>query len=174
MTIPKITSVIVLLVILPIITWIVNRRMHLDILVRDLYFARGSIICVVIGNALTVASGTPWLLAISLIALGFGNGLLPQVRAILASQVEAHALATVNTGIASVETMVGLIGTPALGWLLSKGIALGGFWMGLPYLATTCCAVASAVAIFMFRYLPQSAKSDEEALYDALRTEEDI
>ncbi|KAM0486204.1 hypothetical protein ACHAPX_000908 [Trichoderma viride] len=174
MTIPKITSVIVLLVILPAITWIVNRRLHLDLLTRDLYFARGSIICIVIGNALTVVSGTPWLLAISLIALGFGNGLLPQVRAILASQVEAHALATVNTAIASVETMVGLVGTPSLGWLLSKGIALGGFWMGLPYLATTGCAIASAVAIFMFRYLPQSAKSDEEALYDALRTEEDI
>ncbi|KAM0463489.1 hypothetical protein ACHAO4_000204 [Trichoderma viride] len=174
MTIPKITSVIVLLVVLPAITWIINRRLHLDILTRDLYFARGSIICVVIGNALTVVSGTPWMLAISLIALGFGNGLLPQVRAILASQVEAHALATVNTAIASVETMVGLVGTPALGWLLSKGIALGGFWMGLPYLATTGCAIASAVAIFMFRYLPQSAKSDEEALYDALRTEEDI
>lgn len=174
MTIPKITSVIVLLVILPAITWIINRRLHLDILTRDLYFARGSIICIVVGNALTVVSGTPWLLAISLIALGFGNGLLPQVRAILASQVEAHALATVNTAIASVETLVGLVGTPSLGWLLSKGIALGGFWMGLPYLATTGCAIASAVAIFMFRYLPQSAKSDEEALYDALRTEEDI
>lgn len=174
MTIPKITSVIVLLVILPAITWLINRRMRLHILTRDLYFARGSIICVVIGNAFTVVSATPWLLAMSLIALGFGNGLLPQVRAILASQVEAHALATVNTAIASVETMVGLVGTPALGWLLSKGIALGGFWMGLPYVATTGCAIASAIAIFMFKFLPQNAKSDEEALYDALRTEEDI
>lgn len=174
MTIPKITSVIVLLVILPAITWIVNRRLHLDILTRDLHFARGSIIFIVIGNAFTVVSATPWLLAISLIALGFGNGLLPQIRAILASQVEAHAMATINTAIASVETMVGLVGTPALGWLLSKGIALGGFWMGLPYLATTCCAIVSAIAIFMFRYLPQSAKSDEEALYDALRMDEDI
>ncbi|KAM0245081.1 hypothetical protein ACHAQJ_010660 [Trichoderma viride] len=172
MTIPKITSAIVLLVMLPTITWIVNRRLHLDILTRDLYFSRGSIICILAGNALTVIASTPWLLAISLITLGFGTGLQPQIRAILASLVEAHALATVNTAIASAETMVNLVGTPVLGWLLSKGIALGGFWMGLPYLATTLCAIGSCIAIFIFRIPPQSAKSDEEAHYDALRTDD--
>jgi MFS family permease len=172
MTIPKITSAIVLLVLLPTITYIVNKRLHLDIFTRDLYFSRGSIICVVAGNALTAIASTPWLLAISLITLSFGNGLQPQIRAIIASLVEAHALATVNTAIASAETMVGLFGTPALGWLLSEGITLGGFWMGLPYLVTTFCAISSCVAIFMFKIPPQNEKSDEEGLYEALRSED--
>ncbi|KAH6957907.1 major facilitator superfamily domain-containing protein [Ilyonectria sp. MPI-CAGE-AT-0026] len=150
-TISKVTSVIVLLVFLPLVSRLVTKRFGWEVLTRDLYLSRGSILFITAGNVLTAVAAAPWFLVISVIVLSLGNGFQPQLRALLAGIVEPHTLATLNTAIATVETLIGLVGVPALGWLLSKGINLGGVWMGLPFVMTSFCAVLAAMAIFMFK-----------------------
>ncbi|KAF7552330.1 hypothetical protein G7Z17_g4416 [Cylindrodendrum hubeiense] len=150
-TISKVTSVIVLLVFLPLASSQVTKRFNLEPLSRDLYLSRGSVLFIVAGNVLTAISAVPALLVVSLIVLSIGNGFQPQLRALLAGLVEPQTLATSNTAIATVESLMGLFSVPALGWLLSKGIELGGFWMGLPFVMTTGCAVLATGAMFVFR-----------------------
>lgn len=86
--------------------------------------------------------------------LSFGSGFYPQIRALLAGFVEADTLATLNTFISTLETIMGLFSVPALGWLLSKAIELGGFWLGLPYVVTTICVILATFAMFAFRIPP--------------------
>ena len=132
----------------------ITKRSRLEPLTRDLYLSRGSVLFIVAGNIFTSVSAAPWLLVVSLIILSVGNGFQPQVRALLAGVVEQETLATLNTAIATFETLMGLVSVPALGWLLSKGISLGGFWMGLPFIMTSVCAALSAAAMFRFK-IPQ-------------------
>lgn len=160
-TVNKVTSVIVLLVILPPISRTLTNRYAMEVLPRDLYLSRGSILLITVGSVLTSVAAAPWLLVVSLIVFGFGNGFPPQLRALLTGLVEPDSLATLNTTLATVETLMGLGGVPALGWLLSKGIELGGVWMGLPFVMTSACAALAAVAMFVFK-LPRgtNAKAD--------------
>lgn len=46
---------------------------------------------------------------------------------------------------------MGLVSSPFLGWLLSKGLEAGGMWMGLPYLACAGLATVTGVLIATFR-----------------------
>ena len=140
-----------LLVILPLTSRFIDKKYKLDVLTKDLYLSRASILIIVAANVLMALSASGWLLAASLIVFGLGSGFPPQVRALLAGLVEPHLLATLNTTIATVETLMGLVSVPALGWLLAKAIALGGFWMGLPFVMTTFCVVLSTIAMFVFK-----------------------
>ncbi|KAH7166369.1 major facilitator superfamily domain-containing protein [Dactylonectria macrodidyma] len=163
-TISKVTSVIVLLVLLPLLSIFITKRYQLEILTRDLYLSRGSILFITAGNMFTAVAAAPWMLVISLIVLSLGNGFQPQLRALLAGIVEPHTLATLNTTIATCETLIGLVTVPALGWLLSKGIDLGGVLMGLPFAMTSVFAVLASVAMFTFK-LPRGV-SQADGRYD--------
>jgi uncharacterized membrane protein len=105
----------------------------------------------VAGNILTVFSAAPGLLIMSLVVLSFGSGFYPQLRALLAGFVEADTLATLNTFISTLEVVISLFTVPMMGWLQSKGIELGGFLMGLPYMVTSIFVVGAAFAMFRFR-----------------------
>ena len=150
-TVNKVTSVIVLLIILPLVSRMLAKRYAMEVSPRDLYLSRGSILLVTAGSLLTAAAATPWLLVVSLVVFSFGSGFPPQLRALLAGLVEQDSLATLNTTLATAETLMGLAGVPALGWLLSKGIELGGAWIGLLFVMTSACAALAAMAMFVFK-----------------------
>jgi hypothetical protein len=163
-TVNKGTSVIVLLVILPLVSRMLTKRYALEVSPRDLYLSRGSILLITAGSLMTAVAAAPWLLVVSLIVFSFGNGFPPQLRALLAGLVEQDSLATLNTTLATAETLMGLAGVPALGWLLSKGIELGGAWMGLPFVMTSACAALAAAAMFVFK-LPRGSSAEVEGGY---------
>ena len=163
-TVNKVTSVIVLLVILPLVSRTVTKRYSMSVSTRDLYLSRGSVLFIAAGSLCTAVAAAPWLLVVSLVVFSFGNGFPPQLRALLAGLVEQDSLATLNTTLATAETLMGLAGVPALGWLLSEGIRLGGAWMGLPFLFTSLCAALAAAAMFVFR-LPREAAGKDEGGY---------
>ncbi|KAI9147530.1 MFS efflux pump atnC [Paramyrothecium foliicola] len=164
-TIHRAMSVIVLLALLPFASKYISKRWGLDAPSRDLVLARGSVSFLIAGNILTAVAAAPWLLITSLVILSFGNGFYPQIRALLAALVEADSLATLNTFISTVETVLGLISMPAMGWLLSTGIKLGGFLMGLPYMVTSIFTILSCVVLFMFQIPPGIKHSQDSHHY---------
>ncbi|POR35467.1 COP9 signalosome complex subunit 2 [Tolypocladium paradoxum] len=131
-TVSNITSVVALLVILPIASSILVKRLGYDALKRDLLLSRASVALVVLGSFMLAFAAAPWLFVSSLIITSLGAGFSTLCRALLNAVVEPHTVATLNTTISTMETLTGLLGAPALGWLLSRGLDLGGPWLGLP------------------------------------------
>ncbi|KAH8180233.1 major facilitator superfamily protein [Sarocladium implicatum] len=150
-TIAKVTGLIMLLIVLPIISKVLVRRLGDHALKKDLYLARGSSVCVMLACLLVATANDPPALVVSLVCYGIGLGYVSQVRALATGVVEPHTMATLNTMVSSTETLMGSIGAPAFGWLMSRGMDLGGFWLGLPFLAALAFAVGAALLVWLFR-----------------------
>ncbi|OWT43035.1 MFS transporter [Pochonia chlamydosporia 170] len=150
-TVSNITAAVVLLVLLPAGSWILVKKRGLDPLNRDLMLMRASLIFVIAGNFLTAFAPTVWLFIISLIVTSLGTGFTTLCRALLNAVVEPHTVATLNTTVSMMETIMGLVSSPVLGWLLSKGLELGGVWMGLPYLVCAILAALTGALILAFK-----------------------
>jgi len=125
----------VLLVILPLASSYLTKRYGYDALRRDLYLSRVSVVLVVTGGFMLAFAAVPWLLVSSLIVTSMGIGFTMLCRALLNAVVEPHTVATLNTTISTMETLMGLVGAP----------------LGLPYLVTAICSALVLVAVFAFR-----------------------
>ncbi|KJK81302.1 hypothetical protein H634G_03321 [Metarhizium anisopliae BRIP 53293] len=150
-TVSNITAAVVLLVILPAGSWVLANKRRVGPLNRDLILARISLIFVIAGSFLTAVAPTVWLFITALIVTSLGTGFPTLCRALLNAVVEPHTVATLNTTVSMMETVMGLVSSPVLGWLLSKGMELGGVWMGLPYLVCAGLAALTGVMILAFR-----------------------
>ncbi|ODA83166.1 hypothetical protein RJ55_01677 [Drechmeria coniospora] len=145
------TSVVVLLFMLPMASSLLTKRFGYDVLRRDLLLARISVLFLVVGSFSLAFAAVPWLFISSLVTTSLGVGFIALCRALLNAIVEPHTIATLNTTISTLETLVGLVGAPALGWLLGRGIELGGPWFGLPFLVTAICSAFVLVAVIAFK-----------------------
>ncbi|XP_044721311.1 major facilitator superfamily domain-containing protein [Hirsutella rhossiliensis] len=161
-TVNNVTSVVVLLVVIPAASSILVKHCGYDAQLRDLVLSRASIILVVVGGYMQALAAVPWLFVLSLIITSLGGGFTPLCRALLSAIVEPHMVATLNTTLSTMETLVSLVGAPALGWLLSHGFELGGPWLGLPYLVTAGCSTLVLATVFAFGNPDESAKVPEE------------
>lgn len=150
-TISSLTAVFTLLVVLPISSAILTKRFGFGPLSRDLFLARASIVVFIMGSILTALADVPWLFICSMVISYLGWGFTTLCRALLNAVVEPHTIATLNTTMSTMETLMGFIGSPVMGWLLSRGMELGGMWMGLPYIATTALGFGVMVAIYAAR-----------------------
>ncbi|KAL7784356.1 COP9 signalosome complex subunit 2 [Trichoderma ceciliae] len=130
-TVSSLTAVFTLLVILPLSSYILTKRLRYNPIGRDLFLARASIIVFIVGSFLTALAGVPWLLICAMVITNFGVGVSSLCRALLNAVVEPHTIATLNTTMSTVETLMGFVGAPVMGWLLSRGMELGGFWIVL-------------------------------------------
>ncbi|RDA88435.1 hypothetical protein CP532_5559 [Ophiocordyceps camponoti-leonardi (nom. inval.)] len=156
-TISSITSVIVLLVILPSISQALIKRYAWNTLHRDLFLSRVSSVIIVIGVSILAFAPVPWLLISSLVISSFGAGFVVLLRALLNALVEPDAAATVNTTISVVETLFNLVGAPALGWLLGSGLEAGGPWLGLPFLVSAACSAIAFLVLLNLKLPDKTA-----------------
>ena len=145
------TNAVILLVFLPLGSAFLTRRYNLTVLRRDLLLARVSIVFVVMGSLLAAFAGTPELFITSLVISCGGAGFGPLMRALLNALVEPHTIAVLNTTLSTLESMMMFLSSPALGWLLGKGMELGGLWSGMVFLCATGCTALSMVALLLFR-----------------------
>ncbi|KAL6872146.1 major facilitator superfamily domain-containing protein [Trichoderma novae-zelandiae] len=155
-TISSLTAVFTLLVVLPISSSILTKRFGYGPISRDLLLARVSVVVFIIGSILTALADVPWLFICSMVISNLGWGINTLCRALLNAVVEPHTIATLNTTMSTMETLMGFIGSPVMGWLLSRGMELGGMWMGLPYIATTALGCGVMVALYAVR-IPHGA-----------------
>lgn len=112
---------------------------------------------------LVSVAAAPGLFVISLIIASFGHSFSALARALLSAVVEPHTIATLNTTISLLDMVMGLVAGPAMGWLLSKGMELGGAWQGLPFMVVTGLTVIVTALLFAFKLpLAGVAQADED------------
>lgn len=104
-----------------------------------------------LGTVIVAFAPTRWICVLALVIYSFATGFSPLFRSILSIIVEPHTVGALNTVIATVESLMGLMSAPSLAWLLSKGMDLGGVWMGLPFMFTSLLAALSAIGTFAFQ-----------------------
>lgn len=102
-----------------------------------------SVVFITGGSLLTAFAPVPWLFIISLIITNLGTEFPTLCQASLNAIVEPHTVAILNTTVSMMESIMGLVSSPVLGWLLGQGIELGGLWMGLSFLACGGMALLS-------------------------------
>jgi hypothetical protein len=150
-TISNATTAIVLLLVLPFFSRLLTRKYGFGVIKRDLLLTHVSIAVVIVGSLIAAFAAVPWLFISSTVIFSLGFGVTALSRAVLTAVVEPHAVAALNTTLATVETLAIFVSSPCVAWLLGKGMELGGVWMGLHFQANVACGVLSLIAIWCFR-----------------------
>lgn len=91
----------------------------------------------------------PWALGIAISALGTGFG--AAIRAFLTSLVPKHETAVLYTLISVFGALGALTGGPFLQYLLSIGIRVGGWIMGLPFFFASGLYIICGIGIWTLR-----------------------
>ena len=152
-----------LLLVLPLASYLITKFTAIHPLRRDLQLVRVSSMASTIGLLLFSLADSASALIIAMVAIGLSAGYTSQARSIIASLVEPHMLATVNTTMSTLETLLTLCATPLIGWLLSKGFDIGGLWTGLLFAVFALVALFVSVVLLLVR-IPRSAIEVEERL----------
>ena len=134
--------------ILPYISDAIMRRYRLSAERKDLYLARTSLVLLAVGWTLVgLAPNLPLVaIALTISSLGYGSWLL--LRSFLTSLVPKHYIARLYSVLSIVDTLGLMIGSPLMAGLFSRGLALGGFWIGLPFYFLGI--VAGCFSVLMF------------------------
>jgi MFS family permease len=159
------TSIFVLLIGLPALGALLTSSyvpMRVSLGMKNLVLARISSLAMTLGALLMGAGDIVPVTVVGQVIMTLGDGLIPLCKTILASYVEADRFSTVYTMVSLVETVGGLLSGPALAGLFSKGMGLGGLWLGLPYfgLALICMW---AFTLLLFAKPARHVRSEGEA-----------
>ena len=144
-------NIILLFVILPWISTWVMQRFHLSGQRKDLYLSRASMAVVALGWFLVAASPNVALVVVSMAVASFGSGAMLLIRAFMTSLVPANHIARVYSVISIVDTLGAMFGAPVLAGLFSRGLAIGGGGIGLPFYFVSILSAAFTVILMAVR-----------------------
>jgi hypothetical protein len=113
----------------------------------DLLLSRSSVLIISIGFLFIALAPTLPLLIIAMIVNTFGWGLTLFLRSLMTSLVEGHHVARLNSLLGIFDTTGLMIGSPLLAMAFKKGVAMGGWWIGLPFFG--CAAATALIGLFL-------------------------
>lgn len=151
LTIRSGSTLLLLAVILPAISWMCVNTFHMPAVTKDLLLARVSGVVQTLGATSVAFSVTGQMLCFSLVVLAAGGGMPALIRSLANALVEEHHIGIMNSFVGFMEMVGVIIGGPLLAWTLKIGFARDGWWVGLPFM---CAAVLSGVCtliVFAFR-----------------------
>ena len=146
LTLRSIANLTPLFVLLPLLSKFLTQTWHLSGQRSDLYLSRLSMITWAIGWTLFGLAPTllPATAAMGITALGSGSFFL--IRAFLTPLVPEQNVAKLYSVISVVDTLGYMLGIPMLAALFNKGLAIGGYGVGLPfYVLGGMCTVVAVV-----------------------------
>jgi hypothetical protein len=85
-----------------------------------------------------------------------GAGLSTFARSLLGTLVDPAMLGTLYSTVSVMDTIGSLLAGPAMSLAFKWGMRLGGFWVGLPYLVSTCLG-AFVTYLTLFVRLPRTS-----------------
>lgn len=133
-------NIILLLGILPSLSYYLTERLHFSTKAKDLSLARYSAVMLVVGALIFAASPSIGLTIFGLIIYTTGGGLTSLTRSLITTLVDKEHIARLYSAIAVVEITSSLAAGPSIAALYAVGLKAKGPWIGLPYyvLAFTC------------------------------------
>lgn len=153
LTLRSIANLTPLFVLLPLLSKFLTQTWHLSGQRSDLYLSRLSMITWAIGWTLFGLAPTllPATAAMGMTALGSGSFFL--IRAFLTPLVPEQNVAKLYSVISVVDTLGYMLGIPMLAALFNKGLAIGGYGVGLPFyvLGGMCTVVAVVLCLIGLR-----------------------
>jgi len=144
-TIRNIVIVVLLFSILPVISNFIMRKYSLSAQRKDLYLTRASLLILGIGWILVgLAPNIPLVgIALSISSLGYGSWFM--LRSFIIGLIPNNRIAVVSSFLSLIDTLGFMAGSPLMAELFSRGLALGGLWIGLPFYSLGVCGVCFAV-----------------------------
>jgi hypothetical protein len=132
---------------------------------KDLWLARGSILCLTIGTLGIGLSPSLATMIPSMIIQTSGSGFLFLVRSIITTLVERDETARLFTAIEIIQSLGNVIASLTITTVFQVGLRLGGFWIGLAWMMTSSLFCLVGVAIWYFK-LPPIAPTPEFVVED--------
>lgn len=151
LTISKVTSVILLLGILPLCTHVILKYSSINRMKLDVYLARTSAVLLTLAMFAMGLADTEWELICALIIYGLSQGFSAQMRVLITAMVEPHMVATVNTTMSTLQSVMVIVTTPLIGWLLGRGLEIGGVWTGLAYIALAAMGCLVSIILCLLK-----------------------
>ncbi|KAH8820882.1 major facilitator superfamily domain-containing protein [Xylogone sp. PMI_703] len=145
-------EIILLLILLPVLSYFITRRLHYSPKEKDLYLAQGSAVVQLVAALLLALGSNIGMTVAGLAVWSLGSGLPALVRSLLTTLVDKQHTGRLNAAIGIVETMGALVAAPSLAVLYSLGLHWKGAWVTLPFdaLATVAFLCGSGVWCFWF------------------------
>jgi hypothetical protein len=154
-------SLVTLLVLLPVASWLCTQRLGMASVAKDLWLARWSAVIMIVGCLLIAAAGNGVLFSMGLVWFALGSGIISLIRSLLNALVEEHHVGTVNALVSFMDNIGLTAAGPLLAKSLSIGLNLGGAWIGLPFLFAALMFSFSSAILWTFR-LPNGRSTTVE------------
>ena len=124
---------------------------------KDLFLARGSIICLTIGTLGIGLSPVVGTLIPSLMIQTSGSGFVFLTRSIITTLIDRNETARLYTVIEILQSVGNVVASLSITAIFQVGLRWGGFWVGLAWMMTSSlfCMVAAAVWWFKLPPTPQ-------------------
>ncbi|KAG8160879.1 hypothetical protein KVR01_009143 [Diaporthe batatas] len=158
-TIKGIINLALLLVILPKISTILSQVMPPSR--KDLRLVQASIAFLTSGTTVMAVSADPALFIIGVCLFALGWGYFAAVRSLATELVVPSKVGVLNTSFAFAQGVGGLVAGPALATALKRGVELGGFWTGLPYMIASLFLVVAAGLSYAIS-IPEGSHAEED------------
>lgn len=141
-------NVILLLVILPGISYLLTKRLNFSTPKKDLFLAKASILFLATGACIIAVSPTLPLSISGMAVFALGTGYYPLARSLLTTLVQQKHIAQLYSQIGVIEVIGALISGPSLAKLYMKGLEMGGAWAALPFFAVAGICSLAVVGIW--------------------------
>jgi hypothetical protein len=156
-------NIILLLGILPALSYYLTERLHFSSQTKDLSLARYSAVMLFIGSLIFASSPNIGLAIIGLVIYTLGGGFVSLTRSLITTLVDKEHIARLYAAIAVVEVISSLAAGPSLAALYAAGLKLKGPWLALPYFALATICFTGGFGVWCFGFLTK--KQDEEMPY---------
>ncbi|TPX11094.1 uncharacterized protein E0L32_007955 [Thyridium curvatum] len=172
LTIRSSSNLILLVALLPGISWLMLEKFHYSAIRKDVVLARFSGITLAIGSLMIAFAWTPGVLSVALVVFSLGGGFNSLVRSLLNAMVEVHHIAILNVLLGIAEFGGLMVSSPMLFAALRAGLNAGGALIGLPFLIAAVMFTIGTAMVFLFR-APEERVTVEDREAEIGREEEE-
>ena len=152
------SNLVILLTVLPAISWWLVSRRGMSGMAKDLLLARVSGVLLVLGSLWIALATNGYWLAVGLVLFSSGGGINSLIRSLANALVEEHHVGILNTLVSIIDQIALMVGGPLLATTLSLGFEMGGVWVGLPFMCSALMFATSTLVVLVFR-LPASPRA---------------
>lgn len=166
------TNLLVVTIVIPLINYLLLKRLRLPAHWADCYIARGSIVLTTISFLIMGIAAHPALLIIGLLVYNMGTGYSAAMRSVSIHVVGGQTSPNVGklmSTLAMAESIGSMVAGPLLNELFQFGMGLGGTWLGLPFLGCVVVFAFMIVATFAI-----DVKDKEPAYIEVHSEDEDM
>jgi class 3 adenylate cyclase len=129
----------------------------------DLVLVQGSVFLLMVGTAIMAFSQRPEAFTAGIVSFALGWGYYAALRSLATSLVLPSQAGALNTAIALAQSFGAMVSGPVLALSFRQGLAIGGTWIGLPYMVASVLFAGAGGLVLCIR-LPRQVERTENPL----------